>query len=189
MFQVELYRSDVYDAVARAIIPEPFENACPRADIDGTCEQSVNVGKELHQGVEFTVRSDLHPRVSLDLQYSYLSRTISGPEDMPPVFPTGTPKHKTVGTANIHLPYDISLFATARYESGNIGNFSVNELGYTYPIPASKFATADLAGIFRLFGGPKLQVGVKNIFDRYYYYREGYPMMGRNWYCNMKYEF
>ncbi len=189
MFQVELYRSDVYDAISKAIIPEPFENACPRANIDGTCEQAVNVGKELHQGVEFTVRSDLHPRVSLDLQYSYLSRTISGPEEMPPVFPTGTPKHKTVGTANIRLPYDISLFATARYESGNIGNFSVNELGYTYPIPASKFATADLGGTFRLFGGPKLQAGVKNIFDRYYYYREGYPMIGRNWYCNMKYEF
>jgi len=189
MFQVELFRSDVYDAIARAYVPEPSPNFCRRSDLRGYCEQSVNVGKELHHGVEITLRSDLHPRASLDLQYSYLSRSISGPEEMPPVWPTGTPKHKTVGTANIRLPHEISLMATARYESGNIGDYFIDEYGYANPIPASNFATADLGGLIPLFGGARAQVGVKNIFDRNYYYREGYPMAGRNWYFNMKYEF
>ena len=189
MVQVELFRSDVYDAIARAYVPEPSENFCRRSDLRGYCEQSVNVGKELHHGVEITMRSDLHPRASLDLQYSYLSRSISGPEEMPPVFPTGTPKHKTVGTANILLPREISLMATARYESGNIGDFFIDEFGFANPIPASNFATADLGGIIPVFGGARMQVGVKNIFDRNYYYREGYLMAGRNWYFNLRYQF
>ncbi|MEJ2245376.1 MAG: TonB-dependent receptor [Acidobacteriota bacterium] len=189
MVQVELFRSDVYDAIERAVIPEPSEDLCPRADIDGTCEKSVNVGKELHQGVELLVRSNPHSRISFDVQYSYLSRSISGPENMPAVFPTGTPKHKTVGSANILLPRDISLLAAARYENGNIGDFLVDEENFLRVIPASNFATADLGGIIPVFGGTKLRIGVKNIFDRNYYYREGYPMAGRNWYCNMKYNF
>jgi iron complex outermembrane receptor protein len=189
MVQVELFRSDVYDAIERAVIPEPSEDFCPRADIDGTCEQSVNVGRELHQGVELLVSSNPHSRINFDVQYSYLSRSISGPDNMPPVYPTGTPKHKTVGTAHILLPHDVSLLASARYENGNIGDFIVEEANLVIPVPASNFATADLGGIIPLFGGMKLQIGVKNIFDRNYYYREGYPMAGRNWYCNMKYNF
>jgi iron complex outermembrane recepter protein len=34
-----------------------------------------------------------------------------------------------------------------------------------------------------------VQVGVKNIFDRFYYYQEGFPEPGRNWYCNVRYRF
>jgi iron complex outermembrane receptor protein len=189
MFQVELFRSDVYDAIERAYVPEPSPNFCRRSGRRGFCEQSVNVGDAVNQGVELTVRSNPHSRLTLDLNYSYLSRSIAQLDDVPPVYPTDTPKHKTVGTASIQLPHNFLLLATARYESGTIGNFYTDENSDLIPIPGSKFATADLGGIFRLFGGPKLQVGVKNIFDRYYYYREGYPMAGRNWYCNMKYEF
>ena len=189
MVQVELFRSDVYDAIERAVIPEPSAGLCPRADIVGTCEQSVNIGKELHQGVEFLVRSTPHSRINFDVQYSYLSRSISGPDNMPPVYPTGTPKHKTIGTAHILLPRDVSLLASARYENGNIGDFIVEDGNLVIPVPASNFATADFGGIIPLLGGTKLEIGVKNIFDRNYYYREGYPMAGRNWYCNMKYNF
>jgi iron complex outermembrane recepter protein len=30
---------------------------------------------------------------------------------------------------------------------------------------------------------------VKNLFDRNYYYQEGYPEPGRNWYVNLRYRF
>jgi outer membrane receptor protein involved in Fe transport len=139
--------------------------------------------------VEFILRSNAFSHVTLDMNYSYLSRSITGPEAMPPVYPTGTPKHKIVSTANIMLPRDIFLTATARYESGNIGDFILDENSYVLPIPASKFATLDLGGIFPIYGGARLQIGVDNLFDRYYYYREGYPRTGRNWFFNMKYRF
>jgi outer membrane receptor protein involved in Fe transport len=31
------------------------------------------------------------------------------------------------------------------------------------------------------------RTGVENLFDRNYYYREGFPEPGRSWYFNMRY--
>jgi iron complex outermembrane receptor protein len=33
------------------------------------------------------------------------------------------------------------------------------------------------------------QVGVKNVFDRNYFYTAGYPEEGRNWFINLRYRF
>ncbi|MEJ2110162.1 MAG: TonB-dependent receptor [Acidobacteriota bacterium] len=189
MFQVDLFRSDVYDAIEKTFVPEPIDGLCPKADLDGFCEKSINVGDEVHQGVEFLIRSNAFSHLTLDLNYSYLSRSISGPEEMPPVYPTGTPKHKTVGTANIALPGNVFVTATARYEHGTIGNFTLNEDGTIQRLPGSNFATMDLGVILPFYGGARFQIGVDNLFDRYYYYREGYPRAGRNWFFNMKYRF
>jgi iron complex outermembrane receptor protein len=109
MMQVDLFRSDVYDAIENATIPAEFPNQCPSLPA-GACQQSVNIGKEVHQGAEFTVRSSPLKRLTLDANYSFLNRTISGPTSgkmtMQSVYPTGTPKHKAVGMANVRLPRD-----------------------------------------------------------------------------------
>jgi iron complex outermembrane receptor protein len=183
MMQVDLFRSDVYDAIENATIPAQFSNQCPSLP-EGFCQQSVNVGKEVHQGVEFTIRSTPTRRLTIDTNYSFLNRTITGPENMLGVFPTGTPKHKVVGIASLRLPREILLLATVRYESGTI---TTNDSGLI--IPASKFATLDFGGIIPISPGFNLQGGVKNLFDRYYYYQEGYPEAGRNWYLNLRYQF
>lgn len=189
MFQVDLFRSDVYDGIEKTFIPEPVEGICSKSDLAGYCQQSVNVADAIHQGVEFLLRSNGFKNLTLDINYSYLSKTISGPEDMPPVYPTGSPKHKLIGKANIRLPGEIFLSATARYESGTVGNFTLGEDGSALPIPASNFGTLDLGGIFPIFPGGRLQIGANNLFDRNYNYREGYPRAGRNWFLNMKYRF
>ncbi len=172
MMQIELFRSDVYDAIQNVNIP------------DSALRQSVNVSKEVHQGVEFTVRSTPTPRLTLNANYSFLNRTITGPSNMLGVFPTGTPKHKTLATATVRLPWSILFLATARYEAGTV---TTNDSGRI--IPASKFATADLGGIVPIHRGLNLQVGANNLFDRNYYYQEGFPEAGRNWYLNMRYRF
>jgi iron complex outermembrane receptor protein len=114
MMQFDLFRSDVYDAIENATIPAEFPNQCPSLP-EGTCQQSVNVGKEVHQGAEFTVRSSPLSRLTLDANYSFLNRTISGPSNMLGVFPTGTPKHKVIGTASLQLPHELLLLASALY--------------------------------------------------------------------------
>jgi iron complex outermembrane receptor protein len=183
MVQLEIFRSDVHDAIQNATIPAQFTNQCPTLPA-GLCQQSVNIAKEVHQGAEIAIRTNPTSRLTLDANYSYLSRTISGPVNMLGVYPTGAPKHKTVGAASIRLPRQILLLATARYESGTITS---NDSGLI--IPASRFGTADLGGIIPIFSGMKLKVGVKNLFDREYYYQEGYPEAGRNWYCSIQYRF
>ena len=75
MVQLELFRSDVYDSIQNATIPADFPNQCPTMP-SGLCRKSVNVASELHQGVEFTVRSNPLRRLSLDANYTFLERTI-----------------------------------------------------------------------------------------------------------------
>jgi iron complex outermembrane receptor protein len=183
VMQIDLYRSDVYDAIQNATVPAEFTNQCPTL-LPGLCQKSVNIGKEVHQGMEFSIRSMPLSRLTLDANYSFLNRTISGPVEMIGVFPTGSPKHRTVGTATIRLPHDALVLATARYESGTI---TTNDSGLV--VPASKFATADLGLVLPIAAGLTLQTGVKNLFDRNYYYQEGFPEMGRNWNFNMRYRF
>ena len=183
MMQVELFRSDVYDAIQNAIIPAEFPNQCPTLS-PTICRMSVNVAKELHQGVEVTVRSTPLRRLSFDANYTFLQRTIDGPPNMLGVYPTGTPKHKTFATAGLQLPYEILLTATVRYEAGTI---TTNDSGLV--VPASKFATADLGGVINIKDAASVQVGIKNLFDRNYYYQEGFPEAGRTWYFKTGFRF
>ena len=134
--------------------------------------------------MEFAVRSSLHSHLTVNANYTFLNREFSGPSNIVNVFPTGTPKHKMVAVANVRLPHEIMLTASARYESGRVDTDNSGNL-----VPASKYGTVDCGGIIPVVEGMDLQTGVRNLFDRFYYYREGFPMAGRNWYFNMRYRF
>ncbi len=183
MLQVDLFRSDVYDAVQNAIVPAEYENQCPSM-ASGMCQKAINIGKEIHQGVELAVRSNPVSRLALRANYSYLDWTISGPSNMLGVHPVRAPKHKIIGIGDLILPRNIHLLTTVRYESGTI---TVNDSGAV--IPASKFATADLGLIAPLCKGASLQAGINNLFDRNYYFQEGFPEPGRTWHFGMRYHF
>ena len=176
VIQADLFRSNVRDAVENLTFPSPL---CSTGK--GYCSKSINVGKEVHEGVEFIVRSTPLERLTLDANYSYLSRSIT---DAPGVFPTGTPKHKAVGAATWRLPRKALAIGTLRYESGTLAGADNG-----VPIPASRFAVVDLGLILPVRAGLSLQAGVKNLFDRNYYYQEGFPEEGRNWTANVRYRF
>jgi iron complex outermembrane recepter protein len=180
LMQIELFRADVYDAITNVNVPEENPSQCTGT----TCSKALNAAKEMHQGMEFSVRSSPIRRLNLTANYTLLKRTITGPANMPPVFPQGTPKHRIVSTATIHLPREFLLLASTKYESGA---FNVNKINVK--VPASKYATLDLAGLAPLYSGASFQAGVKNLFDRNYYYEEGYPEAGRTWYTNLHYRF
>jgi iron complex outermembrane receptor protein len=175
--EVELFRSDVRDAIENIIFPSPLCTA-----MRGFCMQAVNIGREVRQGAEFTIRSTPVARLTLDANYGFLNRAfVAGPSS---AFPMGTPKHKAIGTATLRLSHQVMLLASARYESGTVGTSDSN-----IPVPASKFGTVDLGGIVPVRSGLSIQAGIKNLFDRNYYYMEGFPEEGRNWYMKMRYRF
>ena len=181
--QLDLFRSDVYDAIQSATIPAEFPGQCSSLS-SLFCERSVNVSDAVHQGVEFTIRSNPYSRLTVDANYTFLNRTITGPSNMLGVYPTGTPKHKLIGSVGLNLPHKSLVLVTARYESGT---FDTNDSGF--PVPASKFGTADLSLVLPVYAGMSLQTGVRNLFDRNYYYKEGYPEAGRNWHFSARYSF
>jgi iron complex outermembrane receptor protein len=175
--QVEFFRSDVRDSIENIIFPSPL---C--AAMKGFCMQAVNIGKEVRQGAEFSIRSTPLARLTLDANYEFLNRAFR--EGPPTAFPMGTPKHKTIGTASVRLPRQVLLLASARYESGMVGTSDNN-----MQVPASKFGTMDVGGIVPIRVGFTVQAGIKNLFDRNYNYMEGFPEPGRNWHLDLRYRF
>ena len=175
--QIDVFRSDVRDGIENIFFLSPLCSGGGRGGA-GSCQQAINVGSEIRQGVNVTLRTTPVPRVTVDANYSYLHREITGATG---VFPIGTPKHKTVATATMRLPRGATGLVSARYQSGAVA-MSDNNL----PLPAATFTTVDLGGTLPIRAGLSVQAGVKNLFDRNYYYWEGFPEQGRNWYATLR---
>lgn len=168
LVQAELFRSNISGAIESFFLrPNLF--------------QLQNIGKEVYQGAEFVVHSTPLSRFTADANYTFINRSSVQPSGLQ--LP-GTPKHKAIGTATFRAPRSVLLLATARYESGRISQDDAGVFG-----PASRFATADIAGVVPIKAGFDVQAGVKNLFDRNYFYVEGYPEFGRTWYFNARYRF
>ena len=174
------------------MVPDPGE-FCP--EYDGLCEQWTNIAREVHQGFEISVRSTPIRRLTLDASYSYINRTIeyeADPEelgiDLDYMILYTLPKHKIVVNGFVDLPHKIQALATLRFEGG----VNVQDQSYrsSPPPPFSvNNALVDFGVTSPSIQGFSWQVGVKNIFDRYYFYTPGYPEAGRNWYFNTRYRF
>jgi iron complex outermembrane receptor protein len=44
----------------------------------------------------------------------------------------------------------------------------------------------DVAGVVPVTRGFRVQAGVKNMFDKNYFYTAGYPEAGRTWFVNLR---
>lgn len=200
-FSGQLFRSDLRDAIESALVVDPGVASgtplCPSNTSlgGGHCSQNINIGTEVHQGVELELLSHPTSWLALDANYTYLNRTI-GNAELPTgtalssvlILPTGVPKNKTVGTATFQLPYHILGMVSERYEGGiTLQDTSYSTAPQNLPY-AGALSTTDL-GVTIPVRGFKAQAGVKNVFDRNYFYSAGYPEEGRNWYLNLRYQF
>jgi len=197
--QVVLYRSDLRNAIESVYVTDPGGPAtpfCPNTKIKGYCSEMVNIGQEVHQGVELELRSNLFSRLTVDGSYSYLNRSITYNFASDPnvsqvntsilILPT-LPKNKLVGTASLRLPHQVLAIVSARFEGG----LRLQDTTYS-PIPApfsESFGTMDINTIVPVYQRFTVQAGIKNLLDRNYYYTAGYPEEGRNWFLNLRYQF
>jgi iron complex outermembrane recepter protein len=200
--QAEVFRSDLRNAIEVANVTDPgYPSApfCPNSNIVGLCRQVVNVAAELHDGAELQVRATPIERLTIDTNYSYLHRTITYDFASNPtvnqvntsitILPT-LPKHKLIGTATIRLPRKVMAIVSARYENG----LTVQDTTYASSSPLYlphdiSFATMDLGALVPLYKQVSIQAGIRNAFDKNYYYTPGYPEIGRNWLLNARWQF
>ena len=196
--QIEYFRSDLRDAIQRAYVTDTASQCSNTGIFAGLCSQNFNIAKEVHEGVEFNIRSSPLSRLTLDIIYSYLNRTIAYDfSDKPNVNAAATsssiltlssmPKNKVIANATVRLPRSILAIANYRYEGG----IFLQDTTYSTPKPAygGSYGTVDLGTVAPIYAGLSLQAGLKNLFDRNYYFNAGYPEMGRNWYFNLRYRF
>lgn len=172
---------------------------CPNGRVIGFCSEMANIGKEVHQGLEFEVRSAPVARLTLNGSYSYLNHnvrydfaslpTVSAVNTSITVLPT-LPKNKFVGTASFRFPHELLAILNERYESGLLLQDTTYAAASPLFLPHSEsYATTDLYGEFPIHRGFKIQTGVKNLLDRNYFYTAGYPQEGRNWFFNLRYQY
>jgi iron complex outermembrane receptor protein len=204
LIQAGLFRSDLRSAIESVYVTDPGGKSaatayCPNSKIIGYCSQMANIGSEVHEGVEISVRSTPLARVTLSASYSYLNRDIAYHfGDWPNVSTVNTsitvlptlPKNKVVAGATLRAPREILGVVNVRYEGG----LTLQDTTYSSSSPffapfAESYATVDVGVIAPLARGVSAQAGVKNLLDRNYYYTAGYPEEGRNWYLNLRYRF
>ncbi len=178
--QVDAFHSGVRDGIENIFFLSPLCSGGGRGGA-GTCQQAVNTGSETRAGVNLTLRTTPSPIVTVDANYSYLHRRITSATA---TFPMGTPVHKGMASATVRLPRAITGIAMAQYQSGAVG-MSDNGL----PLPPNALTTVDLGAVVPLARGLRVQAGVKNLFDRDYYYWEGFPERGRNAHVTLRYIF
>lgn len=196
--QVEYFYNRLRDAIQSVYIKDPASLCSNTGTQAGYCSQNVNVAKEVHQGVEISVRSTPIPRLTFDANYSYVNRNlaydfgsnvdISQVLTSVVILPT-YPKNKVIANASLRLLREILAIASYRYESGiTLQDTTYKTAPQNLPF-ASSYGTVDIGAVVPLFAGMSVQAGLKNLFDRNYYYTAGYPEMGRNWYFNARYRF
>jgi iron complex outermembrane receptor protein len=202
--QLVVFRSDLRDAIESVYVTDPGGTSsatafCPNSRIIGFCSEMANIGREMHEGVEIEVRSTPLSHVTLTASYSYLNRRIQYDfSSLSGVSPANTsisilpilPKNKVIGTATVRIFRQVLGIVNFRYEGG----LTLQDTTYatTSPLLApyrEALSTTDLGVITPVWKGATAQVGVKNLFDRNYFYSAGFPEEGRNWFLNFRYSF
>ena len=83
--QIDVFRSDVRDEIENIFFLSPLCGGSGVRGGGGTCQQAVKVGSELHDSVSLTLRTTAVPRLTVDANYSFLHREVSGtPGDFQP---------------------------------------------------------------------------------------------------------
>jgi iron complex outermembrane receptor protein len=202
VLQVVFFRSDLRNAIESVYVADPGGSnpataRCPNSRIIGYCNTMANIGSEVHEGVEFEVRSTPIPRLTVNASYSYLNRNIaydftshpvvSVPNTSISILPA-LPKNKVVGTVSFRLPAQILAIVNQRYESGILLQDTTYATTSPLFLPRSEaYGLTDLIGIVPIRSKMTVQAGLNNLFDRNFYYTAGYPEVGRNWFLNFRY--
>jgi iron complex outermembrane recepter protein len=194
--QVEFFRSDLRNAIQSVVVKDPASLCTNTGALAGYCNQNVNIGKEVHGGVELSIRSAPHSRLTLDTSYSYINRSLAYDfASVPNVSPINTaiqilptmPKNKLNINAVLRLPHQVLATANFRYEGGiTLQDTTYSPAGKPY---GTSYGTMDLGTSIPIWSGITMQAGVKNLFDSDYCYTAGFPEQGRNWFVNLRYQF
>lgn len=150
----------------------------------GSLQQSQNIGKEEHKGFEVSLDSYWDEYLTSSLSYTYIDADIKDTASGL-AYVTDIPKHSIVGRLKYSPIATIDIIPQVRYESER---YMRGESIYSqYQSP--DFFLMDLKVAYRPVKALELAIGVKNMFDKNYYYSYGYPQEGRSYYANARYTF
>lgn len=159
-------------------------NQCPANSFTGYCDQAQNVGKVRRYGLELSIAQQFSAQWSGGLSYTYLH---SKNENDPARKIRDIPNHKAFAYLSWRPQAQWQLIATLDAESGRYYSFIDNKKEFY--TKTSGFMTYGLKGVWSPRHDLSFEAGVRNLGDKNYEYKEGYPMAGRVWFAGATYRF
>jgi len=148
----------------------------------GSTAMNVNIGKVVNQGVEISAGIKPNKHLKGGLGYTYLDRQNKSDSTVL----TNTPKHRVTGYLRVD-PVE-TFYAQASLQAQDM-LWDSTASGTTPATRVGGFSTTDIALGWQPTVALSFEGGFKNAFDRNYQYSTGYPMQGRTWFANARYNF
>jgi iron complex outermembrane receptor protein len=166
-----IFRSDIRDMIQGIPVP-------------GNLTQMQNIGKVRHTGVELSLAFKPSTVFQAGLGYTYLDReNLSSPA----VKLTGTPRNHVTGYVRVQPTESLYFLASVETQSYLWDGFSTRTA--TISEKVGGFTTAQLSAGWEVGHGLSLDGGFRNLMDRNYQLSIGFPMPGRTWFANLRYNF
>ena len=173
-----------YNDVSNAIISVSGLSCAPLGGGGSNCTQARNVGKAIYQGFEVSGEWDASSSLTLGGNYTLLRSELVDPSN-PTLRPEGRPEHLAYLYAhwrpieNLTVSPNVEL--SGKRWSRNLGTPPYRQM--------SGFALVNLNMEYAFNDQASLSVGMRNIFDRHYELRDGFPEPGRTFYLNTRFTF
>ena len=152
-------------------------------ELDNGNDQYQNIGKAEHLGFEFSADSYWSDNFSTNFAYTYIHSELKEANDPSVKYITAIPEHTLNARAKYMPTSKLSVIPLVRAESERYVDNTVST-------PTTKaFIVMDLKVAYQATKSMEISAGIKNMFDENYYYTEGYPMEGRNYYATARYTF
>lgn len=177
-----LFLSQVRDMIQSTVIHSP---GCDKFRPAGFCDQAANVGKARQMGLELSLLQRFSEQWSGGLAYTYLNRRNQSDPDVKLV---DTPAHRLFAHLSWSPSAQWEVMGTVETESGRYYSYA-DARGEPVFERTAGFAVLGLKGIWRPSSAVTLEAGVRNLGDKLYEYKEGYPMPGRVWFVGGSYRF
>jgi iron complex outermembrane receptor protein len=149
-----------------------------------SCSQKQNVGDARHRGLEFNLTQKLTDTWTTGGNYTYMERDNLSNSAIPL---TDTPRNKMFAYIAWKPSDNWEYQATVDTESGRKVAYG-SGTSATY-ITLGSFALLGAKASYKPRKDTTLEVGVSNLTDENYALADGYPMPGRMWFANAKYQF
>ncbi|MCR1811667.1 TonB-dependent receptor [Sulfurospirillum sp. hDNRA2] len=178
--KVALFYTKTKDYIASV---SGLTNTNPALGCTGTnCKQTQNFDQEEHKGAEVSLNSQWNEQLRSTLSYTYIDATIEDSKTANAKYTTDTPKHSYYASLTYSPIHSVDITPIVRHEGKRYSTVSGSE-------ESSSYTVADIRVAYRPIKDLELAVGIKNLFDEYYYYNNGYAQEGRNYYANARYSF
>lgn len=148
------------------------------------CNQAQNIGRARNRGVELALQQRIGERGQLGAAYTWMDRDNLAD---PAVLLTNSPRQRLFAYGQWAFTPQWKAVLSTEAEQGRI--VPVSASGKTAFLQLHGYARIDAKLVFAPRDDIELELGGRNLGDKWYELSDGFPMPGRSWFANVSYRF